>query len=847
MSSKRRNSTRPSASVRGRKRQCREDTTPNLPTAATTHRPTREEVIFDHLSSVFLGARRDIWWMLFEADSNYGDVVAGTGVPWEDLLPLMVSHRLVQATVGSTVKNYAVNYHKLEEFFVAISAGDVKVQATKLQTRKSGIVYYFCVGRPTFRSPLVQQKSIEGSSRRSELKSMLMPVAGSWGDQKLRRSLGKLAVDLKATALVRRIMDQAADRGRVLDRESQNVEEVTLDVEGDPSWFFAKVQQQIEFALVLDLSRVPRLSRSGAHAILLHDRRQANERERNIVLHTAVQWGYHDPLLTNSARQRIAKAACRQVAYDYGFRNVLAVTRMPAWFGELRMALTHGDSTDPLSPSHSGKKGYMDSIDQAEPGYLHELFRHAQRVSGSLATFSELAAMMNDKSAVIGEGRPTISISRRQLATWFKRQHGKERSPIEKPMLTDEHKRNRVRWALEHFSKIERTDTPIAFLDEKWFYTTNRRRRLKVLPQGESEQNAPDAVAVPKIRSRRYPVKVMYLGVVARPQDEHDFDGRVFLKRVSRPKVQGRASRNKSFSVDVLLNEALKDGSESWHLLYTDGITIDELAARVVDNYDLDEYVASRLEFSYVSHTTGGNEKRIVLNGTDSISGTRIDSNGDEQLLELDDVELFVAVQQGDVVDEDVSCDSTFMLDVIPKIGEALRKSYHWVPPEEKVFLVMDNAGGHGTDEAKSQYVEELTKFNVEIIWQVPRSPETNMLDLGIWMSIQTAVMKAHRLRRCQDHALARSVEDAWNSYLSKDAFINVHGRLKVVLRCIVDDNGGNNLVESKRGKLFRDATIIDLTNDEDTVNGGEHEADNDDNNDANILDISDDDSLGSL
>jgi hypothetical protein len=51
----------------------------------------------------------------------------------------------------------------------------------------------------------------------------------------------------------------------------------------------------------------------------------------------------------------------------------------------------------------------------------------------------------------------------------------------------------------------------------------------------------------------------------------------------------------------------------------------------------------------------------------------------------------------------------------------------------------------------------------------------------------------------------------AISGYLSQEAFSNVYKRLRVVLVCIVDDNGGNRLVESKRGKLFRDATIIDL------------------------------------
>ena len=83
------------------------------------------------------------------------------------------------------------------------------------------------------------------------------------------------------------------------------------------------------------------------------------------------------------------------------------------------------------------------------------------------------------------------------------------------------------------------------------------------------------------------------------------------------------------------------------------------------------------------------------------------------------------------------------------------------------------------------------------------RSPETNMLDLGVWMSIQSAVTVAHQLRRCNHDALARSVMDAWNNYLSPKAFANVHGRVKVVLKCIVDGAGGNELVEQKCGKLF--------------------------------------------
>jgi len=169
--------------------------------------------------------------------------------------------------------------------------------------------------------------------------------------------------------------------------------------------------------------------------------------------------------------------------------------------------VSNGESVDPLSPSNAGSKKYTDELDKEHPGYLHELFRYAQVVKGSLSTFTELAETMNQKSGTPGENRPTICLSRKQLSIWFYQQGGKESSPVEKPLLTDEHKKNRVAWARKYFNLIVDPLKPVAFLDEKWFYTTNRRRKLKLLPKGHNEIEIPKYQR-PKIRSRRYPVKV---------------------------------------------------------------------------------------------------------------------------------------------------------------------------------------------------------------------------------------------------------------------------------------------------------------------------------------------------
>lgn len=108
----------------------------------------------------------------------------------------------------------------------------------------------------------------------------------------------------------------------------------------------------------------------------------------------------------------------------------------------------------------------------------------------------------------------------------------------------------------------------------------------------------------------------------------------------------------------------------------------------------------------------------------------------------------YVKKLPGDEVEEDYSCDPSFMLDNIPRIGKRLVASINCVPANEKNLFV-DNAGGHGTDASIQQYPAILLyRFNVQIIWQVPsRSPETKELDLvGIWMSIQVAVAKSRHL-----------------------------------------------------------------------------------------------------
>ena len=61
------------------------------------------------------------------------------------------------------------------------------------------------------------------------------------------------------------------------------------------------------------------------------------------------------------------------------------------------------------------------------------------------------------------------------------------------------------------------------------------------------------------------------------------------------------------------------------------------------------------------------------------------------------------------------------MLQAMDRVGASISDAYYWISRSEKCYLVMDNAGGHGTREAIEEYVRLLKeKWNVETIFQVP-------------------------------------------------------------------------------------------------------------------------------
>jgi hypothetical protein len=197
-----------------------------------------------------------------------------------------------------------------------------------------------------------------------------------------------------------------------------------------------------------------------------------------------------------------------------------------------------------------------------------------------------------------------------------------------------------------------------------------------------------------------------------------------------------------------------------------DTYTANELIMLIVDYYELDDDVAEALCLRYNTNDRGQGEIRtLTMRAHETVTEIMIQTNeGINQRLTIDDVTLSCFYPRGSLVEEEVTCNSQFMLETMPTIGTQIRQQMPWIPMQTPIYLILDNAGGHGTIAARNEYTRRLrNEYNVVIKFQLPRSPEVNALDLGIWMSLQSAVERRHRDRRRDIDALSRTVNEAWN------------------------------------------------------------------------------------
>ena len=165
-----------------------------------------------------------------------------------------------------------------------------------------------------------------------------------------------------------------------------------------------------------------------------------------------------------------------------------------------------------------------------------------------------------------------------------------------------------------------------------------------------------------------------------------------------------------------------------------------DLKGLIGENYDLEEHIIDRLEFSYKQKVGNrGKSKICVINDHEELIS--------DNYSHISNIMLKVSYQEGDIIDRYCSCDSSYMFSTIIRVGKSIREKFHWVPMHEKVYLFIDDAGGHGTNEAINEYGKNLMiDFNIKLVFQVLRTPYSNILDLGIWCGLQADVEIYHQI-----------------------------------------------------------------------------------------------------
>ena len=495
--------------------------------------------------------------------------------------------------------------------------------------------------------------------------------------------------------------------------------------------------------------------------------------------------------LKKSEKRLLCQAVGKKEAYLCGYLKPFGWSTVLRWWDAHEKNERQSNDVQKTFRSNRKRKRltYIESLQDQFPDFLHGLYRYASKTLGHNTNNFKIRHLMMKKAKLLHPNCPIrskLELTTHHFRQFFKLNGGHYKSLSTKPRLTDENIKARNIWARKYISLIQDDTFYYCFLDEKWFFCNSNRKKYKILPPnkeiGETEADA--YVPRPRVRSRRKPCKVMYIACVAQPVKEKKFDGRILMERVSEYVKAEQMSHAQRFSNDYKINNLIKEGM--WKNLYVLGVKPQTLFESIQEYFNLDDYTCDRLVITYAtyaktlktkyvkhidmfdSETKGkGKTKRLVYNERELLGDHRMirTKDGVYRKLTLDDCKLEVQTLKGMLVEKDTTCDSTYMMGIIHNLGRSIRSAFHWLPKKTvPIHLFMDNAGGYGTELTKLEYIEILQKkYNVIVDWHCPNSPETNVLDLGIWCIIQSNVEYMHKYRRMTEDPLAESVAKAWN------------------------------------------------------------------------------------
>jgi transposase len=151
--------------------------------------------------------------------------------------------------------------------------------------------------------------------------------------------------------------------------------------------------------------------------------------------------------------------------------------------------------------------------------------------------------------------------------------------------------------------------------------------------------------------------------------------------------------------------------------------------------------------------------------------------------------------QAGDVYWVNVNMDGKIFMDMVEhRVIPDIRKKCSWA---KRVIVQIDSAGGHRIGESLDYLngVGSKGRLKIEFRTQPANSPDTNVMDLGIWRSMQSRVVEVkfvHNAEKNMHQRIIDAVNEMWADY-DPDVLSNIFDTLKLVLEKIEENDGGNS------------------------------------------------------
>jgi hypothetical protein len=128
-----------------------------------------------------------------------------------------------------------------------------------------------------------------------------------------------------------------------------------------------------------------------------------------------------------------------------GYKRRIGKYGLEEWLKKIEASVLNTSANGIFHSKHKGMESQTKRVEAEHPTYLHSLYHRATTILGDAATFTKIVSQMNLLSAV--DERPTMNLNKWSLLRWFKTKKGKGKQTVFRPLLTPQHKINRVQHA----------------------------------------------------------------------------------------------------------------------------------------------------------------------------------------------------------------------------------------------------------------------------------------------------------------------------------------------------------------------------------------------------------------